>query len=122
VQLKPAYPLAQALDDETRAEAILHEARAIAAGQAERRKAGQPPLPSPEVIARLLAAGREDDGEAKLVLEGAHGRPAVTVQSANRQGVTLRLHAGHGLSEEELIGRVREALLALDDDGRGLQR
>jgi len=122
VQLKPAYPLAQALDDETRADAIQQEAQRIAAEQAERRKAGEPPLPPPEVIARLLAAGQSQDNGAKLVLEGAFGRPAVTVQSANRQGVTLRLHSGHGLSEEELIGRVREALLALDDDGRGLQR
>jgi ParB family transcriptional regulator, chromosome partitioning protein len=122
VQLKPAYPLAQAFDDEARAEAIDREAATIAAEQAARREAGQPPLPSAEVIARLLAAGREEEGEAKLVLDGAHGRPAVSVQSANRQGVTLRLHAGHGLSERELIDRVRDALLVLDGEGRGLQR
>lgn len=122
VQLKPAYPLAQALDDDTRAGAILHEADAIAGEQAERREAGEPPLPSPDVIARLLAAGREEDGGAKLVLDGAFGRPAVTVQSANRQGVTLRLHAGHGLSEKELVERVRDALSTLDSEGRGLQR
>ena len=122
VQLKPAYPLAQALDDDTRAAAIQQEARTIAAQQAARREAGEPPLSSPEVIARLLAAGREDDAEAKLVLDGAHGRPAVTVQSANRQGVTLRLHAGHGLSNEELLDRVREALVTLGEGGSGLQR
>lgn len=122
VQLKPAYPLAQALDDETRADAIQQEAQRISAEQAERREAGQPPLPSPEVIARLLAAGCSDGAQAKLMLEGAFGRPAVTVQSANRQGVTLRLHAGHGLSNEELLDRVREALATLGDGGRGLQR
>jgi len=122
VQLKPAYPLAQALDDEARAEAIGQEAARIAKEQATRRKEGEPALPSPEVIARLLAAGQEDRRQGRLMLEGAHGRPAVSVQSANRQGVTLRLHAGHGLTDKELVDRVREALLTLDDEGRGLQR
>jgi len=122
VQLKPAYPLAQALDDQNRAAAIRHQAAQIAGEQAVLRKAGESALPSPTVIARLLAAGQEDSGQSRLVLEGALGRPAVSVQSANRQGVTLRLHAGHGLSEEELIDRLRETLRALEGEGRGLQR
>lgn len=122
VQLKPAYPLAQALDDKNRAAAITHEAGRIAREQQERRETSEPALPAPQVIARLLAAGSEGDGPQKLVMEGAHGRPAVTVQSNNRQGVTLRLHAGHGLSEEDLVKRVRDALYTLEEEGRGLQR
>ncbi len=122
VQLKPAYPLAQALDDRDRAAAIRREAARLARDQEARRETGRPPLPSAEVIAKLLSAGTEKDAPEKFVLEGAHGRPAITVQSANRQGVTLRLHAGHGLSEDDLINRVRDALSELEGDGRGLQR
>lgn len=122
VQLKPAYPLAQALDDRDRAAAIRREAARLAREQEARRETGRPPLPSAEVIGKLLAAGIEKDAPEKFVLEGAHGRPAITVQSANRQGITLRLHSGHGLSEDDLINRVRDALSELEGEGRGLQR
>ncbi|MBA4766194.1 MAG: ParB/RepB/Spo0J family partition protein [Sphingomonadales bacterium] len=122
VQLKPAYPLAQALDDKDRAAAIRRAAGGLAKEQAELRASGESPLPSAEVIARLLAAGHERGKPEPLVISGAHGRPAVTVQTCNRQGVTLRLHAGHGLSEQELIVRVQDALMTLDEQGRGLQR
>ena len=122
VQLKPAYPLAQAMADKGRSAAIRKEAGRIAKMQASRREDGQAPLPAADVIARLLAAGQDSEKPAKLVVEGAHGRPALTVQSSNRQGVTLRLHSGHGLSEADLLDKVREALGTLEGEGRGLQR
>ena len=122
VQLKPAYPLAQAMTDKARGPVIRKEAGRIAKEQAARRSDGQAPLPSADVIARLLSAGQNDDGPEKLVVEGTHGRPALTVQSSNRQGVTLRLHSGHGLSDADLLDKVREALSTLDSEGRGLQR
>lgn len=122
VQLKPAYPLAQALDDEARAAAIDIAARRIAEEQRQRRARGESAIPSATIIAWLLAAGQEDAKPEQLVLEGAHGRPAVSVERSNRQGVTLRFHAGHGLDEEELVERVRDALRRLDQAGRGLQR
>ena len=122
VQLKPAYPLAQAVADKGRAPAICKEAGRVAKDQAARREGGQAPLPPADVIARLLGAGQDDAKPERLVVEGAHGRPALTVQSSNRQGVTLRLHSGHGLSEADLLDKVREALGTLDSEGRGLQR
>ena len=122
VQLKPAYALAQALDDEARAAVTAIAARRVAREQDERRAAGEPALLARQVIALLLDAGRDYARPAPLVIAGAHGRPAVSVKSNTRQGVTLRLHAGHGLSEEELIEQVRDALHALEQDGRGLQR
>lgn len=122
VQLKPAYPLAQALDDQARASVILAEARKLAAEQAEARRRGDGAVPAAEVIRRLLTAGPVRQAAAPLVREGAHGRPAVTVRSAGRQGVTLQLHAGHGLDRQELLTRVQDALIQLDGEGRGLQR
>lgn len=122
VQLKPAYPLAQALSDKERAQVIRKEAGLIAKEQFERREDGQAPLPPADVITRLLLAGQNNEKPEKLIVEGAYGRPAVSVQSSNRHGVTMRLHAGHGLSEDELLDKVREALGTLKNDGRGLQR
>ena len=103
VQLKPAYPLAQAMDDRVRATAIRKEASVLAREQEELRKTRKKTLPSSEVVARLLGAGQNREQSGKLVLTGAQDRPAVSVNAANRQGVTLKLHAGHGLDEDELI-------------------
>lgn len=122
VQLKPAYPLAQAMDDKVRAAAIHKEAGVLAREQDQLRKAQKNTLSSSEVVARLLGAGQDREQAGKLVLTGAQDRPAVSVNAANRQGVTLRLHAGHGLDEDELIDLVREALSSLEAEGRGLQR
>ncbi len=124
VQLKPAYPLAQALDDRALAPAILREARTIARLQEDRRGKGAPALGASEVIARLLAAPAQADQPAKAArtYEGALGRPAVTVQSSNRQGVTLRLHAGSGVDSNRLLEIIQNALADLEESGRGLQQ
>lgn len=124
VQLKPAYPLAQALDDRSAAPAILREARTIARQQEERRTRGAAALSANEVIARLLAAPKAAAEEQKTTrtYQGALGRPALTVQSVNRQGVTLRLHAGSGIDTRRLLEIVHDALVDLEEEGRGLQR
>lgn len=122
VQLKPAYPLAQALDDPDRARKIKLEARKLADQQKARKSHGGAALPASDVVARLLSAGQESKSEEKLTIEGAHGRPAATVQSSNRQGITLRLHAGHGLSDDDLIAAVAELLKALKAEGKELMR
>jgi ParB family chromosome partitioning protein len=44
-----------------------------------------------------------------------------SVQSSNRQGVTLRLHSGSGANREEVLNAVRNLLIQLDEEGRGLQ-
>ena len=123
VQLKPAYALAQALDDRAAAPAMLREAKALARLQDERRKAGDPALPPAEVVARLLAAKTAGATSAELkVYESPFGRPAVTVRSVNRQGVTLRLHSGSGLGLEGVMDLVLDALVALESEGRGIHR
>lgn len=122
VQLKPAYPLAQAMDDAARAPAIRKEAQALAKQQAQRRETGRPALGANDIINRLLAAGKAEEEDQTVVIEGAFGRPAVTVKQSTRQGVTLHLHSGHGLSTESLVECITEALNVLEDEGRGLQR
>ncbi len=122
VQLKPAYPLAQALGDSNRAAAIQRAAKDLAAMQAQLHKEGKPPFPAQDVIKALLTADQDPPESHEIVLNGAHDRPAVSLQRANRQGVTLRLHAGHGLSDDELLAKVKLLLETLAADGGGLKR
>jgi ParB family chromosome partitioning protein len=70
----------------------------------------------------LLTADQAPPESREIVLNGAHDRPAVSLQRANRQGVTLRLHAGHGLSDDELLAKVKLLLETLAADGGGLKR
>ena len=122
VQLKPAYPLAQALADPKKAASIERAAKDLAARQVQLRKEGKPPCPAQDVIKVLLAADQTPPESREIVLNGAHDRPAVSLRGANRQGVTLRLHAGHGLSDDELLAKVKLLLETLAADGGGLQR
>jgi ParB family chromosome partitioning protein len=124
VQLKPGYALAQALDDKEAARAILAAARTIAKEQAARREAGQPPYPAAAVLRRLMDAPNADgdDGPAPFVWTTPHGRPGLSVQSVNRQGVTIRLHAGSGADANDLANALRAALAQLEAEGRGLVR
>jgi ParB family chromosome partitioning protein len=122
VQLKPGYALAQTLDKGTGG-AVLGVARRIADEQAARREEGQPPYPAADVLRRLLDAPKiyiEKPEPYRYVTR--HRRTALTVQSANRQGVTIRLHAGSGADTEELLEAVRDMLAHLETSGRGLQR
>lgn len=125
VQLKPGYVLAQALDDEDAAGAITAVAGQIAKEQAARRELDKPPYPAADVIRRLLEAPAFLAGSTppqQYSYTTKYGRPALTVQSANRQGVTIRLHAGSGADTEELVAALRDALSHLETQGKGLRR
>ncbi|WP_294204363.1 ParB/RepB/Spo0J family partition protein [uncultured Sphingomonas sp.] len=126
VQLKPGYALAQAMQDPMEAPAIIGVAQYIARQQAERREDGKPPIPASEVLHRLLTARKmmlgEDGERERYSYHNRYGRPVLSVQSANRQGVTVRLHAGSGSDVEEIVKALRGALDHLEQTGRGLQR
>lgn len=122
VQLAPAYALAQALDDKARASAITAEAKIIAGEQTRRREAGEAPSPAPLVLRRLLDAHRPDSANDSTPFEvtSADGRPLLSIRSSNRQGVTLRLHAGAGAREADFVAALKDALAHLDAKGRSL--
>jgi ParB family chromosome partitioning protein len=120
VQLKPAYPLAQALDDRARAPAILATAKDLAREQQARRDARRSALPPAEVLGRLLAASTED-AAAPYVWTNPHGRRLLTVQSSNRQGMTIRLHSGSGADPDAFAEALRQTLRHLEAEGRGLR-
>lgn len=123
VQLKPAYPLAQALDDKVKADAIRKEAARLAKDQSARRSDGRPALPAADVIRLLLGASEAKEVKPALpsVPSPRTGRTLVSLQSNNRQGMTVRLHSGAGATTEDVIEAMRTLLDQLDADGRGLQ-
>ncbi|KQN90372.1 chromosome partitioning protein ParB [Sphingomonas sp. Leaf67] len=123
VQLKGGYALAQALDDRADAAVIGGEAKVLAREQQHRRDKGLPPIATADVLRRLIdAPKRGKETKDRFVWTTPHGRVAVTAQTINRQGVTMRLHAGSGLGNDEMAEMVRQALRELEADGRGLQR
>ncbi len=123
IQLKPGYALAQAMDHRQAARAILATARQIAREQAAQRAAGAPSLPPMDVMRRLTDAAAPPAEQAEPYrYANQHGRTVLSVQSANRQGVTFRLHAGSGADADELAAALRDALAHLDARGLGLRR
>lgn len=123
VQLKPAYALAQALDGKDM-KAITSMAKQVTKEQAVRREQGHPPFPAADVMRRLLDAPRStsEDKPEPYRYATEYGRTALSVQSANRQGVTIRLHAGSGADTDELVAALRDALSHLEATGKGLRR
>lgn len=125
VLLKPAYTLARALEEREAAERIARVARKLAREQATMRQQNELPIPAAEVLRRLLSAGSvpsEVSAAGVVTYSSRLGRPALTVQSVSRQGVTVKLHAASGADNEELVAALRQALADLDAAGRGVQR
>lgn len=123
IQLKPAYALAKAMDDKDKAASIRKEALRLSREHTARLAAGHAPLPAAGVLKALLAAGEADRValEATVVTLGRTGRKVASLQSSNRQGLTLRLHSGSGANPQEVLECVRDLLSSLDNDGRGLR-
>ena len=127
IQLKVCYGLAQRLSaladqDPKGLKRTKAEAEAIAAEQSKRRERNQPLIPSAEVTRRLSVAadGPASGGEPLFSADSAHGRLAVSVLSANRNGATVRIHAGSGASDAEVVTLVADALAALKAKGKGV--
>lgn len=127
IQLKVCYQLAQRLaglaqDDPKALKRVKAEAEAVAAEQSRRRKQGESLVPSSEVTRRLYAASHEAPGQGEPLYraDSVHGRAAVSVLSSNRNGATVRIHAGSGASDAEIVAMVADALAALKSKGKGV--
>lgn len=118
LQLKPAYALAQALDDKDAAKAIKAHARLIASEQESRRAEQLPLIPAAKVLQRLMDAPHASRAPTEIYrVASRYGRDLLTVQTVNRQGVTVRLHAGSGADPEEFIQALRDMLEHVEAQG-----
>ena len=123
IQLKPAYPLARWCSEKDNLEVAINRARKLRAEQ-EARSASAKTLLSAADIIRQIMHGIDSEiapSPALPLVRGSSGRPILSVASRNRQGVTLRLHAGSGASHEDLADALKEVLKSLEEDGKGLQ-
>lgn len=109
--LNPAYALANILDDPAKLKAVLAVADYITQTNAAAIEDGRPPLPFAETYKRLMEAGEVQPVPPTMYeCRSRYGRPSLSVTTANRQGVTMRIHAASGCNEEELVEQFRAAL------------
>jgi ParB family transcriptional regulator, chromosome partitioning protein len=109
--LNPAYALASVMDDPERAKSIRYLAGRIAEKNVAAKEGGRPALPYADVYAQLMRAGLVDpDPPFRYIAHSRYGHKSIAVTAANRQGVTIRVHASSGCSEDELVEQFREAL------------
>jgi ParB family chromosome partitioning protein len=125
VQLKPGYALAQAMQDKGEAQAITGVAQVIAREQTVLRDQGKPPIPASEVLQRLLNASKAKTNDGRNSHHyrylNHYGLEVVSIQSINRQGVTLRLHAGSGSRTEDFVEALRHVLAHLEETEQSLK-
>jgi ParB family transcriptional regulator, chromosome partitioning protein len=129
IQLGPCYPLAQriqaslASDEVEYLDALAAMAELICHQQKVARKANTPLLPASEVIRRLMTLSEGDvtSKEALITLPSSLGRTALSVMSSNRNGVSIRIHAGSGAGLSELTSLFQQALSTLSQSGKGLK-
>lgn len=127
IQLKTAYPLAQkiqarGIEGTEYGKLLKREAARLANEQADRSTAQRPGIPANDVLSRLLSVDVEPEQAPSLIeFSMPSGRTALSVLSSNRNGVSIRLHAGSGASEADLAKLLRSALQELEKQGRGLR-
>ncbi|WOE75567.1 ParB/RepB/Spo0J family partition protein [Alterisphingorhabdus coralli] len=121
--LNPAYKLAQALDDAKTGPLVRNNIATVKATLKEMRDQDEP-LPDAAAIIAMLHKSDSALSPAPafepVSFASKMGRLALSIQSANRQGVTIRLHAGSGASEAELARSFKEALALLKKQGRDI--
>lgn len=117
LHLKPAYGLAQKLDGPG-GPMILATAVQIARAQVARRTDGLAPYPAAEVLRQLNAAAAPEPEEG-AELRGPTGRLALSA-NANKNTLTLKLHAGSGVTRKALTEALRAALDVAEAKGFSL--
>jgi ParB family chromosome partitioning protein len=117
LHLKPAYTLAQKLDGPT-GPIIMATAIQIARAQLARRADGLAPYPAAEVLRQLNEASSPAP-EQSAELRGPTGRLAMSA-NANKNSLTLKLHAGSGVTRKAITEAVRAALDAAEAKGFSL--
>ena len=124
IQLGNCYPLAKTIqalsqrDDQV----ALKRLAAIAAEIVLEKEKGHGNISAAEVIRRLVAKDVTDErADQRLSFSMPSGRVALSVLSTNRNGVSIRLHAGSGASESDLAKMLKSALHDLEKLGRPLR-
>lgn len=107
--VKPAYKLAQALDDPERRREIISRAKELTKEQAERK--GTDPIPASQVLSRLLKGASSKTSEPLAVWPSTSGQPALTLCKRDREGLSFVVHKDADAAVDELLASFRDALM-----------
>lgn len=105
---KPAYKLAQALDDVDCRPGIIARAQELAREQDERK--GDKAMSGTKVLKRLLNDASPQQGEPLAAWSSKSGQPALTLKKRDRNGLNLMVHKNTDATIDELVESFREAL------------
>lgn len=109
---KPAYKLAQALDDEERRSEIIARAHELAQEQADRK--GVDPIAASTVLKRLLKRAGAQESQPLAAWPSKSGQPGLTLQKRGREGLSIVVHKNTDATADELMDFFRQALAYLE--------
>ena len=115
LQLRPAYALAQAADQESKLPAILAEAHILANVQAERQNAGQSPLPAAQVMKRLMGAAKAPAVPKVAEIRDEAGTLIFTLRPGLRGAMTIHIQPNTGSSRTKIVNLLDQALSGFPD-------
>lgn len=115
LQLRPAYALAQAADQESKLPAILAEAHILANVQAERQNAGQSPLPAAQVMKRLMGAAEAPAVPKVAEIRDEAGTLIFTLRPGLRGAMTIHIQPNTGSSRTKIVNLLDQALSGFPD-------
>lgn len=113
ISVNTGYELSQLLSDAKKKDALLAEAAAIASEQDALRQAEKPLFDAVAVTRRLKKSAEERRGRAaktRVPVYASTGKPLLSVVQDTAQFLTLKIFAGSGATEEEVIERLKEQL------------
>lgn len=110
LRLRGAYALAKAMEAEGSTANVVAMAVQIGRAQAARLADGHAAHGPAEILRALMEAAGDRAPQLDFVQPGPGGAPALSLVSAGKSGVTVKLHAGSGASREELVAAFEELL------------
>lgn len=117
IKIKPGYALAAALAQGHRAKGILKRAAELASFEANR--VSERPLTPAKVVHRLLNDPPQLPTREPVEWHSRTGRPCLTLQKRDANGLVIRVHLHSDADEEETVAAFRTALKHLSPEQRG---
>ena len=120
LRLRSAYALSKAMESDEATASVLAMAAQITRAQAARLADGHAPHGPVEIQRALMDAAGNKTAPLDFVHEGPGGAPALSLVSASKSGVTLKLHSGSGASRDDLVAGLGALLDKLAAGGHSL--
>lgn len=120
LRLRSAYALAKAMETEEATQNVVAMAAQIGRAQVARLADGHAPYTPAEILRALMDAAGDRAATLDFVHDGPAGAPALSLVSASKSGVTVKLHAGSGATTDDLVAGLKTLLEKLAASGHKL--